>query len=137
MSSGYEYDKLLDDIYKNLPEKVTTTERFEIPKFEFFTEGNKTILKNFKAVVDKIRREPAFLSKYLSKELAVPVEPQGDRLILQRKLVGDIVNKKLEEFVLKYVICKECKRPDTHIEELGHGLRKLICESCGARTAIR
>lgn len=137
MDSGYDYDKLLENIYKSLPEKVTSTERFEIPKFEFFTEGNKTIIKNFKVVTDKIRREPSLLSKYLSKELAVPVEVQGDRLILQRKLTGDIVNRKLEEFVVKYVICKECKRPDTHIEELGHGLRQLICESCGARTAIR
>jgi len=137
MSSGNDYDKLLDSIYTRLPEKVTRTERFEMPKFDFFTEGNKTIVKNFKAVADKIRREPAALSKHFSKELAVPAEIQGERLILQRKLTGDIVNKKLEEFVIKYVICKECKRPDTHIEELGHGLRKLVCESCGARAAIR
>jgi translation initiation factor 2 subunit 2 len=135
--SSENYDKLLDSIYANLPEKVTKTERFEIPKFEFFTEGNKTIIKNYKSVTDKIRREPAFLSKHLSKELAVPVEVQGERLILQRKLTGDIVNKKLEEFVLKYVICKQCKRPDTHMQELGHGLRQLVCESCGARMAIR
>lgn len=137
MNSEYNYDNLLENIYANLPEKVTKTERFEIPKFEFFTEGNKTIIKNFKAVIDKIRRDPSFLSKYLSKELAVPLEVQGERLILQRKLTGDIVNKKLEEFVLKYVMCKQCKRPDTHIQELGHGLRQLVCESCGARMAIR
>lgn len=136
MSSG-DYDKLLDSVYSSLPEKVTNSERFEIPKFEFFTEGNKTIIKNYKAVTDKIRRQPEFLSKHLSKELAVPVEIQGERLILQRKLTGDIVNKKLEEFVLKYVICKQCKRPDTHVQEMGHGLRQLVCESCGARMAIR
>ena len=132
-----EYEKMLDSVYAHLPEKVTKTERFETPKFEFFTEGNKTIVKNFKAVVDKIRREPAFLSKHLSKELAVPVDVQGDRLILQRKLTGDIVNKKLEDFVNKFVICKQCRRPDTHVEELGHGLKQLICESCGARMAVR
>lgn len=132
-----EYTKLLDNIYSNLPEKVTKTERFEIPKFEFFTEGNKTIIKNYKSVIDKIRRESDFLSKHLSKELAVPVDVQGDRLILQRKLMGDIINKKLEEFVTKYVICKQCKRPDTHIQDVGHGLKQLVCESCGARMAIR
>jgi translation initiation factor 2 subunit 2 len=137
MSPENDYDKLLDSIYANLPEKVTKTERFEMPRFEYFTEGNKTIIKNYKAVIDKIRRQPEFLSKHLSKELAVPVEIQGDRLILARKLSGDIVNKKLEEFVLKYVICKQCKRPDTHVQEMGHGLRQLVCESCGARMAIR
>ena len=51
--------------------------------------------------------------------------------------MGDIINKKLEEFVTKYVICKQCKRPDTHIQDVGHGLKQLVCESCGARMAIR
>ncbi len=138
MDNSGDYEQLLDSIYKKLPEKAKGTgERFEMPKFEFFTEGNKTIVKNFKVVTDKIRRDPAFLAKYLSKELAVPVEIAGDRLILQRKLTGDMVNKKLEEFVSKYVICKECNRPDTHIEELGHRVRELVCEACGARKAIR
>lgn len=137
MSSEKDYDKLLDNIYSNLPEKVTKTERFEMPKFDFFVEGNKTIVKNFKNVSDKVRRDPTLISKHLSKELAVPVEIQGERLILARKLMGDILNKKLEEFVVKFVMCRQCNRPDTHIEELGHGLRQLVCESCGARTAIR
>ena len=137
MSSEKEYEQLLENIYSNLPERAVEGERFEIPKFEYFTEGNKTIIKNFKAVSERIRREPQFISKYLSKELAVPLEIRGERLVLQRRLMGNILNKKLEEFVLKYVICKECKRPDTHIEEVGHRSRNLVCESCGARAAIR
>ena len=132
-----EYEKLLDNIYSNLPNKTATGERFEMPKFEYFTEGNKTMIKNFKAVCEKIRREPEFVSKFLSKELAVPLEVQGERLVLQRRLTGDIVNKKLEEFVNRYVICKQCNRPDTHIEDMGGRLRNLVCESCGARATIR
>lgn len=132
-----DYEKLLDNLYAKLPKNTSSSERFEMPKFEFFTEGNKTIVKNYKAVVDKIRRDPTFLSKHLSKELAVPVEIQGERLILQRKLTGDIVNRKLEEFVTRFVMCKECNRPDTHIEDLGHRVRNLVCEACGARKAIR
>lgn len=135
--SNSDYESLLDQVYSSLPEKVTKTERFEMPKFEFFTEGNKTIIKNFKAVSDKIRRDPAFISKILSKELAVPVDAQGERLILQRKIIGDILNRKLEDFILKFVICKQCNRPDTNVAELGHGLKQLVCESCGARTPIR
>jgi translation initiation factor 2 subunit 2 len=138
MSSEKDYEALLDGIYQKLPEKTAGTgERFEMPRFEFFTEGNKTIIKNFKAVTDKIRRDPAFISKHLSKELAVPVEIVGERLVLQRKLTGDMVNRKLEEFVNRYVICKECNRPDTHLEDLGHRVRNLVCEACGARKAVR
>ena len=138
MSSEKDYESLLDDIYKKLPERTKGTgERFEMPRFDYFTEGNKTIVKNFKAVCDRIRRDPVFLSKHLSKEMAVPVEVVGERLVLQRKLTGDMMNRKLDEFVVKYVICKECNRPDTHLEDLGHRVRNLICEACGARKAVR
>ncbi len=137
MTDDKDYEHLLDNVYKNLPEKVTKTERFEMPKFEYFTEGNKTIIKNFKVVCDKIRRDPAMLIKFFSKELAVPAENQGERMVLARRLVGDIVNKKLEEYVNRFVICKECKRPDTNIQEMGHGFRQLVCESCGARAPIK
>lgn len=137
MSSEKDYEKLLDGIYENLPDKATTGERFEMPKFEYFTEGNKTIIKNFKSVSEKIRRDPSMIIKFLTKELAVPAEQQGERLVLQRRLTGDIVNKKLEEFVNKYVMCRECKRPDTNVQDAGHGLRLLVCESCGARRPLR
>jgi translation initiation factor 2 subunit 2 len=136
MSSEKEYEQLLDNIYSNLPKKADKAERFEMPSFEYFSEGNKTIIKNFRAVCEKIRREPDYLSKFLSKELAVPAEITGDRLILQRKIVGDMLNKKLEEFITKYVVCKQCNRPDTHVEGSGR-LRTLVCESCGAQAAIR
>jgi len=132
-----EYEKLLDNVYTNLPKKEAKAERFEMPKFEYFSEGNKTIIKNFKIVCDKIRREQTMISKYLSKELAVPVEIREERLVLQRRLTGDMVNKKLEEYIKKFVMCKECNRPDTHIEEMGHRVRNLVCEACGARMAIR
>lgn len=135
MSSDYE--KMLDELYSKLPEKTKNVERFEMPKFEYFIEGNRTIVKNFKAVCDKVRREPQLIIKYLTKELAVPAEQQGERLILQRKLSGDILNKKLEDFVNAQVMCKECKRPDTHINDMGRGIKILICESCGAKGTVK
>ena len=137
MSSDKTYDQLLGNIYSNLPKKAEASGRFEMPRFEYFTEGSKTIIKNFRFVAEKIRRDPEFILKYLTKELAVPAEQHGDRLVLQRKMTGDILNKKLEEFINKYVMCKQCNRPDTHIEETGHRLKNLVCESCGARAAIR
>jgi translation initiation factor 2 subunit 2 len=137
MSMNKDYDELLDNIYENLPEKATSEERFEMPKFEYFTEGNKTIIKNFRAVAEKVRRDSDFIVKYMTKELAAPAEAQGERLVIQRKLSGDMVNKKLEEFVHKYVICKECKRPDTAVKDSGHGSKALVCESCGARRNLR
>jgi len=132
-----EYEQLLDELYEKLPKKQTHTERFEVPKFDSFVEGNRTIIRNYKAVCDKLRRDPVLLMKYLVKKLAVPSEIQGERLILQRKLTSDILNVRLSEFVEHYVICKECKRPDTHIEDAGRGTKILVCESCGAKSTVK
>jgi len=132
-----DYEKLLDDIYQNLPKKIKSTERFEPPKFEYFIEGNKTIIRNFKNVCDKLRREPKLLLKFLTKELAVPGEIQGERAVLQRKVLAEILDKKLAEFIEKFVICKECKRPDTAIQEIGRGIALMVCESCGARKTVK
>ncbi len=133
-----DYDALLERAYANMPSlEEGEGERFEMPVFDFFVEGNKTIIKNFKTVCDRIRRSPQMLAKFLSKELAVPVEIVGDRLILQRRIVKEVLDKKLEEFVKRYVICSQCKRPDTRIEEVAHRLKNLVCEACGARTALR
>ena len=132
-----EYEQLLDDLYEKLPKKQEHTERFEIPKLESFVEGNRTIVKNFKVVCDKLRREPELVMKYLVKKLAVPSGIQGERLILQRKLNEEVLNKRLEEFVEHYVMCKECKRPDTHIDDAGRGTKMLVCESCGAKSTVK
>lgn len=131
------YEELLDETYKKLPKKLTSGERFEIPKLEAFTEGNKTIVRNFGTIVDSLRRKREEVMKFLSKELAVPVNIDGDRLILQRKFFGDLINKKFEDYVNSYVICKQCKKPDTYVEELGHGLKNIVCEACGAKNPVK
>jgi translation initiation factor 2 subunit 2 len=139
MESGeMEYEELLENAYSSLPEKTKGGERFEPPVLESFNEGNKTIIRNFQVACGKIRREPAEVSKFLSKELAVPATVEGERLILHRKIKGDIVNKKFEEYLKSQVICKQCGKPDTHIEhEAGQRARMLVCEACGARGVVR
>ena len=131
-----EYENMLEDAYGKLPETLKGGERFEMPVLEAFNEGNKTIVKNFANALSKIRREPAEVAKFLSKELAVPTNAEGERLILHRKIKADIVNKKFEEYVKEYVLCLQCGKPDSHIESDGK-MRVLICEACGARRTVK
>jgi len=131
-----EYAELLENLYANLPEKAKQRERFEVPKAEVSIEGNKTIFKNFMRIAEKLRRDPAFFSKFLSRELASPVEEDGQRLIIQRRVLPDLLQQKIEKFVKLYVICRECGKPDTRIVTI-EGVKMLVCEACGARRVIR
>lgn len=132
-----EYEKMLEKAYSQLPERATQTERFEMPTAETHMQGTKTIIRNFDVIASKIRRDGALLSKYFSKELAVPATYANGKLTLHGKFSERAVNEKLTNFINSYVLCKECKKPDTKLIEGAHGVKSLLCEACGARSPVR
>ncbi|MBR9682796.1 MAG: translation initiation factor IF-2 subunit beta [Candidatus Aenigmarchaeota archaeon] len=131
-----DYNKLLDQAYKKLPEKTEGGERLEIPKMELMKEGNMVIIKNFLQVAQAIRRDPKHLLKYMSKELAAPGSFDGKRAIFQSRAMRSIIEKKFDSYVKNMVVCKECKRPDTAIVKEGR-LTFIKCEACGAKYAAK
>ncbi|MBU5575343.1 MAG: translation initiation factor IF-2 subunit beta [Nitrososphaerota archaeon] len=132
-----EYLELLERLYQKLPKKSGTGERFEPPKVEISYIGNQTIIKNFIFIADSLRREPQHLLKFFTKETAAPGNISGKQAIFQSKIPAHIVNSKLEAYIKEFVLCKECKRPDTKIIKKDKKLFSLKCEACGAETSIR
>lgn len=136
MTSSYEYNSLLDRAWNNLPEKLKTHSRFEIPKAVTFIEGNQTIIKNFNEIVDRLGRSPEHILQFLFKELAARGNYDGNRVVMQRVLRGDMVSKRVEDYAKEFVLCHECNRPDTKITELG-GQKIIKCEACGGWWPMR
>ena len=132
----YDYKMLLDRVWEVLPEKLKKHERFEIPISDSFIEGNVTIIRNFNEISTILRRKPDHIIKFLSKELAAPATIDGSRAIIQRKLKKQVVDEKIRSYANEFVICHECKRPDTKINEL-EGQRIIKCEACGAWWPMR
>ncbi len=131
-----EYAELLKRARSNLPESVLKHERFDIPKVNGHIEGNKTIISNFSQICDLFRREPPQLLKYFQRELATPAHIDGPRLILGRKINASLINKKIEEFANTFVLCYECKKPDTHLIKQDK-FTIIKCQACGARHPVK
>ena len=134
------YDQLLEDLYAGMPKKpLSSGERFECPLADSFNEGSKTIIRNFDGLCSKLRRTPAEVSKYMSRELAVPSEvQQGGRLLLHGKFMPRIINEKVSEYCKTQVICSQCSKPDTHVKTgATRHVKILICEACGANNPIQ
>ncbi|MFH1823251.1 MAG: translation initiation factor IF-2 subunit beta [archaeon] len=130
-----EYDKLLEKCYKNV-KKIDTSERFEIPKAAGHIEGNKTIIANFGQIVSLIRRAPEHFSKFLARELAAQPTLEKERLIFNRKIPSAKINEKVKEYAEEFVICPQCKKPDTElIKEKGFVF--IHCLACGAKHSVR
>ncbi|MEM2175468.1 MAG: translation initiation factor IF-2 subunit beta, partial [Candidatus Aenigmatarchaeota archaeon] len=136
MEEYENYRKLLENIYRNLPEEKVSGERFEVPVAEVIIVGNRTIIKNFKEICDKLNRDPKHLSKYLTKNLATSGNFEGERYILNSKINEKMINDRIKKYCEDFVICKQCKRPDTKLKELERGTYYLICEACGARSSV-
>ncbi len=131
-----EYEKMLDRLYLSLPQEALNKERFEIPRVDSFVEGTKTIIRNFMTLTKTVRRNDKELYKYLTKEFAVPATINGERLILNGRFYGNQIQNAFDGYVTQFVLCHECKKPDTHYVDQS-GVRVLKCEACGAISAIR
>jgi translation initiation factor 2 subunit 2 len=62
-------------------------------------------------------------------------EYDSARLILKGQFRATQLQDKLDAFVNNYVICPECKRPDTNIIQEKR-MSFLKCEACGAKHSI-
>ncbi|MBU2634368.1 MAG: translation initiation factor IF-2 subunit beta [Nanoarchaeota archaeon] len=131
-----KYENLLDNVYKSLPNTKSSGERFEIPKVIGHIQGNKTIITNFTKIADTLRRPHHQFMKYLLRELATPGVLDGQRLILGRKIFSNLINAKIEQFVNEFVLCPDCKKPDTVLKKEDRILI-MKCMACGAKRPIK
>ena len=131
-----DYKSLLKEAKEKLPDIQETGSRFEIPKVKGHVEGSKTIIINFQQIVAQLNRPQEHLLKFLQRELAAPAVLDGRRLIFGRKLPSGIINQKIELYCKDFVLCKECKKPDTKIIKEGRAMF-LRCTACGAKHPIK
>ena len=130
------YESLLKRAQELLPQKNLATERLEVPKVLGHIQGNRTVISNFQAIAAIIRRPQEHFLKYLLKELATSGEVTKTALILGTKVPASRVNDKIQEYLKDFVICPECKRPDTKLEKEDN-VTFIKCSACGAKHAVK
>ena len=132
-----EYKKMLENVYKEVKQvSDKESKRFEVPKIRGSFEGKKTILINFFQIADYIRRKHEHFQKFILKELATSGYRDGDRLILNIKVPSLKINHKIEEYLKEFVLCKECRKPDTELIKENR-LNFVHCLACGAKHSVR
>jgi translation initiation factor 2 subunit 2 len=129
------YQSLLERAHAKLPPVRTGGERFQVPDPDVMTDGKNTVIRNFQEITGVLRREPDHVIQFLAKEFGCPGVLDLPRAVLKSRLTKDQIAQRLREYTAKYVICSECKRPDTHLKKEGR-LTLLICEACGAQRPV-
>jgi translation initiation factor 2 subunit 2 len=136
MENKGNYEKLLEEAYGKIKQTNTALDRFEIPKIEGHFEGRKTILTNFYQISSHLRRKPEHFQKFMLKELAASGQKEGDRLVLNIKVPSSKINQKIGEYVNEFVLCRECKKPDTELIRKDR-INFVHCLACGAKHSVR
>jgi len=126
-----EYLKLLEKAYRSLPEKAKKHERFEIPQTLSFIEGTRTIIKNLDEIANALSRPKEEIFTYLLKELASRGTLSPGKDVIERALKPEVIDEKINDYAHKYVLCWECGKPDTRIEEF-EKMKIIKCSACGA-----
>lgn len=130
------YENLLEDAYEKVELNIESSdERFEVPKVTGHIEKNRTVLTNFMQIASHLRRDPNHMIKFLTRELASQVEISGERIFLFRKLSSKEINEKILKYVNNFVLCPNCKKPDTKIIEEESKIF-IQCLACGEKNQI-
>src|SRR5713101_8988600 len=129
-----DYDGLLDRALSKITQSTGTGERFELPIAMVQIIGQRTIVVNFSDVVDRLNRDPHHVLKYLAKEMATAGSFEAGKGYFEGKFSQQTINRLIEVYTSRFVICPVCKRPDTKVEKRER-LSFLVCEACGARSS--
>ena len=130
-----DYAALLQRARDKLPPVQVGTDRLQVPDPDVMTDGKNTVIRNLQEIAGVLRREPAHLIGHLARELGCPGVLDLPRGVLKSRISKDAIAQRIREYTEKYVICSECKRPDTHLQKEGR-LTLLICEACGAQRPV-
>jgi len=136
MSGLDEYKALLQKARDSLPENVGNRERWSLPPSDLIKEGRMTILRNFREIINAVRREDDHLAKYIFQQLGTAGQIDGDRLVLTGNVQFQQIQGRLDDYVATYVQCSECGSPDTRLVRQERVLM-LQCEACGAHEPVK
>lgn len=131
-----EYEKLLSKARSSLPPSVLKKDRFELPKPEILVSGNKTILRNFKEICDRLRRKQNSVLKFLSGGLGTSGITDGSRAVFKGRFRTESIEQLINRYIQYFLLCPVCGQPDTKIVKEGR-FRFLVCEACGAKSSVR
>jgi len=126
---------LLDKAYKELPDVLKEHSRFEKPTVDSIIQGKITVVKNLGDLAKAVDRDTNMVSKYLIKELGTSGTHDSQHLVMKGQFRQPQIQDRFDAFLDEFVLCSECKRPDTKILREDR-INFLVCEACGARRSI-
>jgi len=118
-------------------------QRYRMPAILTTTEGRgngiKTVFTNIRDIAAAIFRNVDVLHMYFGLELGARAtfDPDENKYYAMGDFPVDILQRKVYEFIERFVLCRNCRSPETDVEAGPRGTVVLRCRACGAAHAAQ
>ncbi|RKO92134.1 domain found in IF2B/IF5-domain-containing protein [Blyttiomyces helicus] len=116
--------------------------RYKMPKIISKVEGKgngiKTVVPNMSEVAKALSRPTTYPTKFFGCELGAQVkcDEKTDRYIVNGAHAADKLQSLLDVFIEKFVLCPNCKNPETDLLISKDETITRDCKACGANKAV-
>ena len=116
--------------------------RYRMPLLQTKIEGKgngiKTVIPNMSDIARSLSRPPTYPTKFFGCELGAQTsfDEKNDRYIVNGAHDADRLRELLDGFIDKFVLCGDCKNPETDLKILKDGDILRNCKACGKRTGV-
>ncbi|KAJ2724141.1 eukaryotic translation initiation factor 5 [Coemansia sp. Benny D115] len=116
--------------------------RYKMPRMQGKIEGKgngiKTVLPNIVDISHSLSRPPSYATKFFGSELGAQtkIEEKNDKYIVNGAHDVAKLQDLLFSFIDKYVLCRNCKNPETDLIITKEQTIIRECMACGQRTDV-
>lgn len=136
MSLEYSFEGLLDRAYEKLSEIRKKSEKGSAIAPKVKIENRKTYITNFNEMCEKISRDPELVKQYLAKNTNCSISVCDDGLKIDGRFQEAIIKKHVQNFIVEYVQCSNCKSLLTVIIKIDR-IDYMKCSNCKSEKTIK
>lgn len=140
-SNLYPYEEMLAScfvqMHKQNVEASSTSRRIALPAINIQRKAKKTIISNFRAICEIMKRDLEHVKQYICTEQSTDASIDGaGGLVITGRLSQSQIEKLIIQYVNIYVKCPVCGSTDTKLEKKDRILF-IICNQCTARRSVQ
>lgn len=104
--------------------------RYKVPIPKIEHKNRKTKITNLSEIANAIKRNPDYISKYFGCELSTVYKYKNDECIINGNHSRQVLDKILDDFINKWVLCSNCELPETDLLVRKNKIY-FDCKACG------
>ncbi len=115
--------------------KDDTGYRYKRPSISLTSSKEFMCLTNIESIADALGRPVELLIRYVGVKIGTSISNKKGKYMIKCNTSPSEFEKLIDEFTQHFVLCKDCKNPETEIEHDKSSVY-LRCKACGVASMV-